>query len=536
MKLYRYALAGAISLALVFSAYGQTGPGTSPLSIPKGGTSAATASAARTALGLAIGSNVQAWDADLDALSGLSTANNKCLYWTGSAAAALFDCTVFGRSISNTADASALRTLAGSIIGTNVQAWDADLDAIAALSASNDDIIQRKAGAWTNRTMAQLATDLSLAATYQPLDSDLTSWASVARASGYDTFAAVPSSTNLRSLLTDETGTGAAVFANSPALITPTGIVKGDVGLGNVDNTSDATKNAAAVTLTNKTITSPVIGTIVNTGTLTLPTSTDTLIGKATTDTLTNKTLTDPALTGITAGSLLFYSSSKINQDNSNLFWDTSNKRLGIGTASPPTKLVISGNTSAPQAPQFSELLQIASPDGVSHGMLLDAYAANNQFVGRRAQGTAASPSALNAANLPLLQFGGSGYGTTGYGTSYRAMIQFRTSAAWTDTDQGAFVAFYTNPVGSAALAAERVRISDKGGVSIGSTNDPGNSALLLKPQTFASLTACSSTIEGSMAAITDSSTATWGATITGSSSNHVLGYCDGTNWTVAGK
>lgn len=40
----------------------------------------------------------------------------------------------------------------------------------------------------------------------------------------------------------------------SPAISTPTGLVKGDVGLGNVDNTSDATKNAAAVTLTNKTI------------------------------------------------------------------------------------------------------------------------------------------------------------------------------------------------------------------------------------------------------------------------------------------
>lgn len=45
----------------------------------------------------------------------------------------------------------------------------------------------------------------------------------------------------------------------SPAITTPTGIVKGDVGLGNVDNTSDATKNAAVATLTNKTLTSPVI-------------------------------------------------------------------------------------------------------------------------------------------------------------------------------------------------------------------------------------------------------------------------------------
>ena len=40
----------------------------------------------------------------------------------------------------------------------------------------------------------------------------------------------------------------------SPAINTPTGIVKGDVGLGNVDNTSDATKDAATATLTNKSI------------------------------------------------------------------------------------------------------------------------------------------------------------------------------------------------------------------------------------------------------------------------------------------
>ena len=36
-------------------------------------------------------------------------------------------------------------------------------------------------------------------------------------------------------------------------------LTSGDVGLGNVDNTSDATKNSAAVTLTNKTIDSPQI-------------------------------------------------------------------------------------------------------------------------------------------------------------------------------------------------------------------------------------------------------------------------------------
>ena len=52
-------------------------------------------------------------------------------------------------------------------------------------------------------------------------------------------------------------------------------------------------------TLTNKTLTTPIISSISNTGTLTLPTSTDTLVGRATTDTLTNKTLTSPVISTI---------------------------------------------------------------------------------------------------------------------------------------------------------------------------------------------------------------------------------------------
>jgi hypothetical protein len=57
-----------------------------------------------------------------------------------------------------------------------------------------------------------------------------------------------------------------------------------------------------AQTLTNKTLTAPVISTISNTGTLTLPTSTDTLVGRATIDTLSNKTLTAPVMTAPVLG------------------------------------------------------------------------------------------------------------------------------------------------------------------------------------------------------------------------------------------
>ena len=54
---------------------------------------------------------------------------------------------------------------------------------------------------------------------------------------------------------------------------------------------STVTTLAGSQTLTNKTLTAPVISSISNTGTITLPTSTDTLVGRATTDTLTNKSI-----------------------------------------------------------------------------------------------------------------------------------------------------------------------------------------------------------------------------------------------------
>lgn len=59
------------------------------------------------------------------------------------------------------------------------------------------------------------------------------------------------------------------------------------------DNTlTNVVSTNTAQTLTGpKTLTSPIISTIVNTGTLTLPTSTDTLMGRATTDIITNKTI-----------------------------------------------------------------------------------------------------------------------------------------------------------------------------------------------------------------------------------------------------
>ncbi len=65
----------------------------------------------------------------------------------------------------------------------------------------------------------------------------------------------------------------------------------------NIDST--VVTESSTDTLTNKTLTTPVISSISNSGTLTLPTGTDTLVGRATTDTLTNKTLTTPVIASI---------------------------------------------------------------------------------------------------------------------------------------------------------------------------------------------------------------------------------------------
>ena len=123
----------------------------------------ANAGTARANLGLTIGTNVQAYNANLAALSGLTGAADTGLYFTGAGAAATYSLSSFARTFSGSANAAAGRSALGVVIGTDVQAYDADLATIAGLTATTDSFLQAKSSAWTTRTPAQVTADLSVA-------------------------------------------------------------------------------------------------------------------------------------------------------------------------------------------------------------------------------------------------------------------------------------------------------------------------------------------------------------------------------------
>lgn len=148
--------------------------------------------------------------------------------------------------------------------------------------------------------------------------------------------------------------------------------------------------------------------------------------------------------TAFTAGSVVFAGASGVySQDNANLFWDNTNKRLGIGTTVP------------------------------EYGVSVDAgvfnqrqYAAAANFIIQRADGTKGSPTAVaDAATV------GGPTGQAYDGTDYRSIgaIRFVTKGATSPTNYGGDIIFLTGNPGAATITT-KMRLNGYGVLGVGVT------------------------------------------------------------------
>jgi hypothetical protein len=141
------------------------------------------------------------------------------------------------------------------------------------------------------------------------------------------------------STLTGNTSIGGTLGVSGA--ITATSTINGTT----IPTTKTLVTTVDTQTLTNKTLTTPIISSISNTGTLTLPTATDTIVGRATTDTLTNKTLTSPSISDPTITGQITASTSTINIGSGQIYKDASGN-VGVGTNSPQNILHIASSTA----------------------------------------------------------------------------------------------------------------------------------------------------------------------------------------------
>lgn len=147
----------------------------------------------------------------------------------------------------------------------------------------------------------------------------------------------------------------------SPVINTPTGLAKADVGLGNVDNTSDATKDAATATLTNKTLTAPVINSptgivkadvglsnVDNTSDATKNSATVSLTNKTFGDAITLTDITTPSTPG--AGLRKLYSKA----DGSLYQLDSAGSEVPVGSSSGELNFYPKGDLEAATTADFT--------------------------------------------------------------------------------------------------------------------------------------------------------------------------------------
>lgn len=106
-------------------------------------------------------SNLLNIDSEISALAGLTSAADALPYFTGSGTASVTTLSAYGRTLIDDADAATARTTLGVVIGTNVQAWDNDLDDLAALTHSDGNFIVSDGADWQSESPATARVSLA---------------------------------------------------------------------------------------------------------------------------------------------------------------------------------------------------------------------------------------------------------------------------------------------------------------------------------------------------------------------------------------
>jgi len=109
--------------------------------------------------------NKQPLNSALTSISGLSTTADRMIYTTSSNSYAVTPLTSVARALLDDATVSDQRATLGVAIGTNVQAWDADLDAIAALTKADGTFIVGNGSTWVAETGNTAIASLGISAT-----------------------------------------------------------------------------------------------------------------------------------------------------------------------------------------------------------------------------------------------------------------------------------------------------------------------------------------------------------------------------------
>jgi hypothetical protein len=141
------------------------------------------------------------------------------------------------------------------------------------------------------------------------------------------------------------------------------------------------------------------------------------------------------------------------------------------GVGSFPSLYVGARESSTLDSVSISDQLHLQGADSKLTALTIDTYATDpglgTSIVGRRAQGTATSPTATQANDAVFL-IGARGYQTTtnAFSASARAAISMHAAENFTSTAQGMFLSLQTTSIGSTTMV-ERLRITDSGNTSI---------------------------------------------------------------------